>query len=202
MQYTRSQIIEFLRDNHTASVPELSQRLNLTITNIRHHVKELESRNLVKEIGRIPGEGRGRPTKVYALASDAIENNLPVLTVSLLNVHFSVEFKDEESTQNRYLAIATDMTGPIEHDPNPIHRLNQGVAWLNQHNYRARWEASASGPRVILEQCPYSEVHDQFPGLCQLDIAILGRLFGVAQGQITMSQQPIPGSQLCILTIG
>jgi predicted ArsR family transcriptional regulator len=202
MQYTRKQIIEFLEKNHSASVPELSQRLNLTITNIRHHVKELEHRDLVREIDQIPGGGRGRPTKVYGLTSTALEDNLPSLTTALLQIVFTDENTMQgESLLDRYHDVAVKMIGPLEHDPNPIYRLNKGITWLNQHHYQARWEASSSGPRIVLDQCPYRDVQVRTLGICQLDRAILCHLFGVRLENIVMSHLTIPGSQQCTFDI-
>jgi predicted ArsR family transcriptional regulator len=198
MQYTRKQIIEYLEINHAATVSELSQRLNLTVTNIRHHVKELEHRELIQEIGQFPGGGRGRPTKVYGLTAVSMKNNLPHLTNALLQVFLDDEaILSGESTKDRCRLVAENLVGNLEQESNSIYRLNQGVSWLNQQNYQARWEASAYGPKVILAQCPYREVYERFPGICQLDIAILCRLFGVEWEQITLSHQSIPGSQQC-----
>ncbi len=201
MQYTRRQIIEYLKNEHVATVPELSQRLNLTITNIRHHVKELESQNILQEMGKIPTQGRGRPTKQYGLAVGALEHNTFDLATALLKVLINQTLPVTFTNQDKYLLIADELLMTYQRHPNPIYRLNQAIAWLNQHNYRARWEASIIGPRLILEHCPYRAVQDQFPDLCSLSIALLVRLIGVEHNQITFRQLTIPGSTQCLFDI-
>jgi predicted ArsR family transcriptional regulator len=173
MQYTRKQIIEYLRKNHKASIPELSQALNLTVGNIRHHINDLEGQKVVVFTGQLPAKGRGRPTKLYALAQGVMDHNLVELADSMLKVINQIP--DENPA---FEAIASEMTSGFQADTNPIQRLNRAIQWLNERHYRSRWEASPTGPRVILGHCPYGAIQDTKQYLCQVDSAVLSALTG------------------------
>jgi DeoR family suf operon transcriptional repressor len=202
MQYTRHQILDHLRKHHNGTVPELSQHFNLTITNIRHHIKALEAQGLVAEIGKIPTGGRGRPTKQYGLTMKARPHNLDQLSLALLNLLMKgQDCGSALSISERFLALAEEMIGKNQPHPNPIHRLNQAADWFNQRGYRARWEAAVQGPRVILEDCPYHAIREEFPAICQLDQALLGRLVTVDHEQIQRQHLYLPGTRQCIFEL-
>ena len=201
MQYTRKQIIEYITNHHTATVPELSAGLSLTITNIRHHVKELESQGILEEIGTLPGDGRGRPTKQYGLQKRFLEHNTFELTMTLLKMVVDTQTPSDVNKLEIYHSIAKELIGSYEQQPTQINRLNQAILWLNNHKHRARWEAAPHGPRIIFEQCPYRVIQDQFPDICRLGIALISVLTGFDQQQITFTQFALPGSNHCIFEL-
>jgi predicted ArsR family transcriptional regulator len=192
MQFTRKQIISYLTTNHIASVPELSQALNLTVGNIRHHIKELEGQEIVEEIGNLPPQGRGRPTKLYCLSKGALEHNLDFLINVLLR------FNTQEDEETRYKKIANQMIGEFDYFPQVIQRLNQVMDWLNEHNYQARWEASPTGPRVIFGYCPYAAILDTNPEMCKIDTALVSQLTGAAMEQQSKLERSPQGTRQCI----
>ena len=68
MQNTRQRILQYLEKNSQATAPELSQVLDLTQANIRHHLGVLENDGKIEVIGETPASGRGRPTLVFMAA--------------------------------------------------------------------------------------------------------------------------------------
>jgi len=201
MQYTRKQIIEYITNHHTATVPELSAGLSLTITNIRHHVKELESQGFLKEIGTLPADGRGRPTKQYGIPKRLQEHNAYGLSLTLLKLMLDRQACLGVSKREIYQSIARELIGLYERHPTQIHRLNQAILWLNEHKHRARWEAAPLGPRIIFEQCPYRVIQEQFPEICHLGLSLISSLTGFEQEQITFTQLKLPGTSHCIFEL-
>jgi predicted ArsR family transcriptional regulator len=197
MQYTRKQITSYLRKHHSASVPELSRVLNLTVGNIRHHIRDLEDQSIIEAVGKLPIKGRGRPTNLYTLTENAVDHNLDGIVEVLLEL--LVKETTPGETNDRYTQIAESMTGGFQSGAaNPVQLLNQVVAWLNDHHYQARWEASPSGPRVILEHCPYSTIPSKDPVLCRIDKEILSHLVGVPMEQAIKRSHTPQGTHQCV----
>ena len=201
MQYTRRQIIEYISNHHTATVPELSKRLSLTITNIRHHVKELEYQEILEEIGTLPLSGRGRPTKLYALSKRVQEHNSFELSAALLKLLMENGKHSGISDQEVFQSIANELIGPYQRHPIQVQLLNRAIHWLNEHNFRARWEASALGPKMVFEHCPYRVVQEQFPKICQLGVSLISQLTGFDPQSIHFQQITAPGTTQCIFEL-
>jgi predicted ArsR family transcriptional regulator len=198
MQYTRKQIIEYLRTHTTASVPELSKALSLTLSNIRHHIRELESQQILEQAGSEPPSGRGRPVLQYRLTTRALEDNLVSLATALL-VQTTGNL-DADQRRDFYQQLARQMTAQVEMVRTPTQQIQQAIQWLNNHHYQARWEASATGPRITLAHCPYLALLPDYPSMCQLDTAIISELnkrpMSLTNQQTETHHHPYP----CIFT--
>ena len=173
MQYTRKQIIEYLISHQTASASDLSQALSLTLGNIRHHLRELEIGQYIQPAGTSSNKGRGRPEKLFSLSSAIIHHNLIPLSSALLNILASAT---SEQRKNFHKAIATEMIGKLELSGKPSQRVHQCIQWLDKNNYRSRWEASITGPRIILDHCPYFSLLQHYPEICEIDLEIVSKL--------------------------
>lgn len=178
MQYTRKQIIEYIKVHHTASVPELSLALSLTLGNIRHHIKALVSQQILEYASVEPIKGRGRPIMRYRLSLNSMEHNLIPLLKSILKQNTIGLDKSERS--RFYHEIANHMVCQMEQPHNPTRRVQGAIQWLNSHHYHARWEAYVTGPRIILDQCPYRALLFDFPEICDLDVEIISQLTGLS----------------------
>jgi len=174
MQYTRKQIIKYLKTHANASVPELSKALSLTLGNIRHHIQALEGQQILEQAGAQPPAGRGRPIIRYRLTTQALEHNMVPLAAALL-VQATREMNTAQSL-NYFQDIAKQMTARASRGRNPTQQVQQAIQWLNRHHYQARWEASATGPRITLAHCPYLALLPDYPCMCHLDTAIISEL--------------------------
>jgi predicted ArsR family transcriptional regulator len=174
MQFTRKQIIDYLKVHPTATVPELSQALSLTLSNIRHHIYELESQQIIERVGTQSPVGRGRPIVCYRLNTQVHDHNLDILASMLLKI--ATHALTPTQLAGFYQEIANQLTEKTHLSGSPTQQVQQVIQWLNQHHYRARWEASVRGPRITLFHCPYLALLPEFPSICQLDIAILSHL--------------------------
>jgi predicted ArsR family transcriptional regulator len=117
---------------------------------------------------------RGRPEQFYRLASRSLPNNFPSLCAALLDALLCpLPFEAREPALR---SLAGRLAGSFVSVASLTPRLNQAAAFLSQHGYRARWEAHASGPRILLRSCPYAEILPSHPELCLVDRFLLERL--------------------------
>jgi predicted ArsR family transcriptional regulator len=191
MQNTRQRILNYLKNNQQATAPEISLILDLTQANIRHHLNVLEKDGYIEVIGQTKETRRGRPTHIYMLSKAAQDNTLDELASALLK-----EIRDERTASQRHRklrTIARSMAGlhPIPNKSITI-QLSRAVQRLNDLNYNAHWEAHASAPQVFLGHCPFAQIINQHPEICQLDSEILRHLTGtefIQVEKISRSQQ-------------
>ena len=193
MQLTRQQIIDYLQTNRTATPIELSRVLQVTAANIRHHLKQLKQQGLVEVVGIEPVRGRGRPMKLYSLTNSALQRNLEGLASALLRT-----LPTDPDLQNEKLSeTAAHLLGDYQAPANMHARLNQAVEHLNALQYQAAWEASPSGPRVLLHNCPYALILDEHPELCRMDTALLSQLLAQPAEQTAKLERSPDGTPHC-----
>lgn len=186
MSSSCSWILDYLRQRGSATAEELARALGVSAADVRHHLANLMALSLVEVIGRHPVGGRGRPRTVYGLSLSSMGDNLATLAGILLTAWLGgVEGAQRTA---RIHALAQSLAWGEGKNPQPRAawglRLKQAIERLNELHYRARWEASAHGPRVILERCPYRDLAENHPELCEVDARLLTTLTGseVIQG--------------------
>jgi len=213
MPTSRQRILAYFGKHPTASAADLSRALGRTPADIRHHLPILLADGRLEVIGERLGEGRGRPAQVYSLSPSARGENL----VNLLDAVFQEWLVDlappARESALRAIACRLAATGqaasPNQADqdartgqtgsPIPIaRRLAHAMQGLNAMYYQARWEASAAGPRVILEHCPYWRIISKYPVLCQMDAFLLARWLGVKVRQTAKLERGAQGLSYCL----
>ena len=198
---TRERILAYMAEQHVASAAALSRAWGLTAADMRYHLAVLLADGLIEIVPRNPSQpaGRGRPTQCYRLAAKMQPNNLPALCHALLTVLLGS--LDAAQRTEVFQAVAESMAGEFIPATNLTRRLSQVVEVLNRAQYRARWEAGAQGPRILLRACPYAAILPQHPELCQLDRALLEHLAQTPLRQ-TARQDPVTGQPpACIFTV-
>lgn len=186
-QSTRDHVLALIRRFSTVSVDDLTHTLGLTRADIRYHLNALIDDGMVEHAAPAPSQPvrRGRPVIYYRLSVSATPGNLPFLCSALFHTLLSTPgFADPGEpapaktlpTNEILQAIAARMAAGIPSSAGPIQRLNQAVDYLNAHQYRARWEASPTGPRIMFHNCPYAAVIDQMPDMCTVDQMLLEQL--------------------------
>jgi predicted ArsR family transcriptional regulator len=186
----RQEVLEYIRSQRAATASELSQTLQMTEANARHHLGILVEEGLVVVIGK-RSPGRGRPVKIYGLSPQVSGNNLDTLADGLLDMLLVDRGEDERPRLLEGLARFLLSSDSDEHDVGAAwhgltmtQRLYQAVRRLNQLHYEARWEAHAFGPRLFLGRCPYTATILKHPELCQMDRFLLEQLVGNEVAQI------------------
>ena len=133
---------------------------------------------LIEQVPRDPNQPapRGRPEQIYRLAGSSKPDSLAALCDALLDQLFSQNAEDVPAAR---LRLAERLAGNQRPAGPTVQRYNQTVQTLNQRGYHARWEAHASGPRILLRRCPFAAVLAHHPELCQVDLALLETLVQV-----------------------
>lgn len=181
---TRQKILDYLREHHQATAPEISKALNMTRENIRYHLGELLEAGLVEAVPSTNGKprGRGRPVRIYRPSNAQRPNNLLQLASLLLDA-----FQETSAgCADPNLALRRFATAMLDNEPYPknlTQRLNKVLQSLNQKRYQARWEARPQGPLLILRNCPYAALLPEHPELCQIDAYFLEAMTGQAVEQ-------------------
>jgi predicted ArsR family transcriptional regulator len=186
----RDQIITYLEENQTATAVNLAQLLNVTIANIRYHLKILLNERIIEVIDDINLGPRGRPTRIYSLSKNERSTGLDNLLRSALEEISQI--KNNRLRENRLRKLARIIISISEaRHPSLTINLGNAVSRLNELGYKARWEAHSTSPNIIFHNCPYSSFIDSFPVLCQLDQIILDELLGspVVQNEKLASTQ-------------
>lgn len=188
---TRERILAYLEENRTATVVTLSRSWGLTRADIRYHMNHLVEDGLVERIdspasvlGTAKTAPRGRPTVIYRLSARSIQDNFANLSCALLAA--LLDPLPEGAREEAVAKIAKQLAGDAAQADQRLTstRFNHAVAALNRQSYRARWEASPSGPRFLLRACPYAAIVHQHPELCLMDQHLLELLTGLALRQL------------------
>jgi predicted ArsR family transcriptional regulator len=89
---------------------------------------------------------------------------------------------EAENQASRKQKIAKKLAQVSEVQDIPLNqaaRLFHAVQRLNQIHYQARWEARSSAPRLIFSNCPYLEISETMPVICEIDAALIQELTGL-----------------------
>lgn len=174
MQATRRQILAYLEEHPRSSAAEICRFLDLTKSNIRYHLDILVQDGLVQVTGKRSPGGAGRPILLYNLSPHSLGNNIYSLLKDLLEWISRSEHDEDALREIAGLMCEGGGNLPVSR----IKRYNQGISFLNERHYRASWEARPEGPQVSLRHCPYQDLAQDNPLICELDEALLTQLFG------------------------
>ena len=171
MQATRQHILDYLSINNNASALEISRTFGMSAANVRHHLKALFAQGHIIKLSRQISSQRGRPEIRFSLAESKNQPAILLLTQGLL-----AQFG--QSTISKYPAtcikkLAKQLVGEIKLAGSLSQRLVNIVQRLSQLGYQPTWEATAEGPEIVFNRCPYLEIIDGHPELCRMDVAAL-----------------------------
>lgn len=202
MANTRKRIVDYLNRYRAATPSELSRALNLTSSNIRHHLSTLIQEGHVRVIGVRSADKPGRPQKLFALTPIKDKENLAIFADALMN-----EIKERVSSQ-QYLdmlhRVAERLTKDYSTSFSSIHlsvRLNFIVQQLNKLNYQARWEAHKEAPHLILGHCPFSAILNTHPELCLFDTHLISTLLNSPVVHLQRLAEDTRGVPYCLFSI-
>ena len=197
---TRQRIVHILEQRETASARELSRLLNVTPSNIRHHLSVLIEQGSIKVAGYKTNQKRGRPAVIYTLAQSILKDNLGHLSEVLLQKLLDGLSPEAQDDTLRWLAQRLFAGLPIANH-NPTQRLYSAIQVLNRMNYHAQWEAHADTPRIMFGHCPYTAILDTHPEMCQVDAYLVEHLIG-NPANLTAKRTLTPdGHRQCVFRI-
>jgi predicted ArsR family transcriptional regulator len=197
----RQRFLTYFQKNHNATANDLSRAFGVTPADVRHHLRVLKSEGLVEVVELMKGGGRGRPEKVYGLSRLARGDNLHLLVDALLVEYIgTMPPRESDPILER---LATQLMGDFrQNDRDPLARkLARCIEQMNKMHYGSRWEAHASGPRIILESCPYASVINTHPELCQLDKKLFEKYLGGSVEQLSKLEKGLRNIPVCVFSL-
>jgi predicted ArsR family transcriptional regulator len=163
---TEEEILATLSKHDSMSVLELSISLNLTKADIRYHIKKLLTSG---SINIVPPESgmRGRPAIRFKISNRFYSHNL----VTLINALFYITTINDHNISKIADYYSTLISS--EHSKSLITKFNTLIIGLNKQKYNARWETQFKGPVIYFSNCPYRQVVQNHPIICELDRRIV-----------------------------
>ncbi len=197
MTNSRQRILAYLQKQHSGTASQIARALGVTPANIRHHLRQLLAEGQIQLLAENSHNRRGRPTKVYALAHHQLGDNLPAITLAALQLLEDAALTETALCQRLALSLLGDASPP----PGLTPKLNSLVRWLNQRGYHARWEAHATGPRLIFSHCPYHPLPTRWPAICQVDAQLLNLYLGTPTRQVARLEANQRGLPQCVFVV-
>ena len=174
----RGELLVELKRAPGSGARELAGRMGLSLTAVRHHLKELEAAAVVRH-ERLH-QGVGAPAFVYRLSErgealfprrygEALTQVLQLVAqregrpaaVRLLEAHF-----DALGERVRARLAATP-------SPDPAERMSAVAAVLSEAGYMAEGNATFCCGTLIERNCALHEVAERFPEICALETRML-----------------------------
>jgi predicted ArsR family transcriptional regulator len=200
MLNTRQKILNYISEQQSTTVEELSKVFRVTPANIRHHLSILHQQGCVKVIGIKSSGYKGRPTQIYSTSQQSDLNNLDHLCDALLCTLMLFSNNNENIQPNNEVVKRIGSEYKIDLT-NPTRRLYSAIRALNHMNYQAHWEAHIENPRIMLGHCPYHTILDNHPELCNLDSSLLENLLATPVRQVEKQAVNAKGLPQCVFLI-
>lgn len=222
MKPTRQRILDYLASRPAATASELSLALQVTPSDVRHHLGILSDTGVIVPIGKRRIKGRGRPAQRFCLASRESEGKFDQLSSALLDESLNgLKPAGREAFLRRIAArLAGKSSQPVlgttqgelhssgeepsaRHHPSSLSvRLVRAIQRLSELGYHSRWEAHREFPRLILESNPFGTLSTHHPELFQLEVYLLEALLGVPITRITRPEQEATGQAYRVFEVG
>jgi DeoR family suf operon transcriptional repressor len=178
----RGAILVELKRAQRLTARDLGQRLGLSPTAVRHHLKELEAAGLV--FHRREQRGVGAPTYAYHLspAGDAL---FPQRYKELLtDVLDRVVDRDGRpvvvsALEQRYADLAKKLAAELA-DAGPAQRLEAVRQALIEGGFMAEWEDHSGSVRLTEHNCAIRAVAERFPEVCAAEARFLQEVLAAA----------------------
>ncbi len=202
---TRDRVTALLLEHGPQTASELAARLGVSPAAVRRHLDALATRDRVEERSAAGAQrGRGRPARRFHL-TDAGRSG------------FAHAYDDLALTALRHVAasggpdavraVAEAQLAGLERRASdavarsagaPVDRARALAEALTAEGYAASASAIASGGQLCQHHCPVAHVAAEFPQLCEVETAVIGRLVGThVQRLATIAQ----GDGVCTTNI-
>jgi predicted ArsR family transcriptional regulator len=188
---SRQRILEYIKKSGQASVAELSKALALTPVTIRHHLEALRSEDLVAEPISRHKSGPGRPEKMYEITPQAdsyMPRNYGELCRCLIQAVESPELTGLLTKMGNSLGASAGANG----DTAVI------ASYLDERGYFPSLDQGEGMIILKLANCPYLEVAENAPALCEFDRSLIESLFG---GEVEMVERIVDREPVCTFHI-
>lgn len=188
---SRAAILEFIETaDDVVRVEEIAQAVGLHANTVRGHLDALLAAG---RITRIPDQRatRGRPHWLYSATASA--------SVRELARALDEELDRASAPDVARLAAATwaevaPEVGPAETIDEAVERTTEALA-----SFGFEAEPNPLGDEITLRLCPYAELVDQHPVICDIHAELLGELLSRTGQPVTLRQLDVfPRPGICV----
>ena len=95
MVHSRQKILDYIIEQQSTTVEELSKVFHVTEANIRHHLAILTEQGSVRVIGQKTNSTRGRPAQIFSSKQNSEQHNLNRLSNALLSSLLTITGSDD-----------------------------------------------------------------------------------------------------------
>ena len=182
---TRDRVARLLLEQGPSTAVALGESLGLSAPAIRRHLDSLLAEGMVaeREQRALPGRGRGRPAKVYALTDagrEAFPHAYDDLAVQALRFLRSTggEPAVEAFAAARVAGLAARLRIAANGRPTLAARAEAVAATLTQDGYAATSAPGPLGLQLCQHHCPVVHVAAEFPQLCEAETHAIALALG------------------------
>lgn len=195
----RGELVVELKRAPGSGARELAARLRLSLTAVRHHLKELEGERIVRH--ELLHQGVGAPSFVYRLTdrgealfprryAEALTQVLELVeqregraaAVRLLEAHF-------DALRDRMRARLSAVTGN-----DPAERMRAVAGVLSEAGYMAEGAATFCCGTLVERNCALHDVAERYPEICTLEARMLSE---VLEGNVERRAHILGGCGAC-----
>ncbi len=184
MPNIRTALLETLGRHGAMSLEELAQVSGKSKMSLRYHLGLLARQGMITVCRDPRHDGVGRPQALIALTGCACE---------LLPKHYdrlAVDLLDELNAQagpgrtRRLLrGLGRHAAAAMRPQARLVPRLNRAAKVLTARGYMASWAKKGDGYSIWLGNCPYRQVVNVHPEICEMDLAMVEAMVeGAASG--------------------
>jgi predicted ArsR family transcriptional regulator len=182
VQTKRRDIVDILKRLGAATVEELRKELDITSVTVRHHLDVLRSEGLVADPVVRHSNRSGRPQHTYSLTHKAealFPHNYNGLAEALLE---EIKVRCDPDQVDRILEgvaarLASEAPRLVPGERTEV-GLGKTVEFLNELGYVAHWERRDEDYLITTCNCPFDNLVEAHPDLCQMDLHLMTTLVG------------------------
>jgi predicted ArsR family transcriptional regulator len=186
---TRDRVSALLLEHGPQTAAELAARLGISPAAVRRHLDALVGAGRLEErLSREAHRGRGRPARRFHL-TDAGRSTFPHAYDDLALT--ALRYVAASGGPDAVRAVAEQQLAGLEercstavdkavlgHSGAPVDRAQALAAALTAEGYAATASALSGGGQLCQHHCPVAHVAAEFPQLCEVETAVIGRLVG------------------------
>ena len=185
---TRDRVTGLLLEHGPQTAAELATRLGVSPAAVRRHLDALLATGRVAERAtREAHRGRGRPARHFVLTErgrSALPHAYDDLALTALRHVAATGGPDavravaEAQLSGLEQRCSTAVDGAIRAGGAPVDRAQALATALSAEGYAATASAISGGGQLCQHHCPVAHVAAEFPQLCEVETAVIGRLVG------------------------
>ena len=199
--HSDSDLLDLVRVAGPLSISELSDAMEVTATAVRQRLTRLMNNALIER--DVVRAGRGRPRHRYWLTEKGLRqtgSNFTDLAVTLWREFRSIPDEDVRRDMLRRFAKAL-ASGYVEqiHGNTPAERLKSLAELFNQRRIPVSVEASPEGHTLTAHACPYPNLAEEDPAVCDMEKMLFSELVGT---DVQLTQCRLAGGVECQFQTG